>query len=121
MRMTRSFWAGMVLGIAALPLPAQPVNDLDTSGEFFIISSVDLNKRQILLKLPTEVTALMRVDADTRYFEEGGKAMQLTSLRAGDTAYITTKRIGEQTVAISIRKGPMTLEILRQRYLGSKK
>ena len=121
MKMTRSFWPGMVLGIAALALSAQPANDLDTSGEFFIISSVDLNKKQILLKLPTEVTALMRVDADTRYFEEDGKAMKLTDLRAGDTAYITSKGSVGQTVAIRIRKGPMTLEILRQRYLGSKK
>jgi hypothetical protein len=120
MNMTRSFWAGIVLAIAARPMPAQTA-DPNPSGDFFIISSVDLSKRQILLKLPTEVTELMRVDRDTQYIGEGGKAIGLGDLRAGDTAFITSKRSGEQTVAIGIRKGPMTVEILRQRYLSSKK
>lgn len=104
--------------IAALAVLAQAA---DTAGDFFIISSVDLSKKQILLKLPTEVTELMRVDAGTRYFEQHGKAIQLTDLRAGDTVYITTKGSGNRPVAVAVRKGPMTLEVLGQRYLKSKK
>src|SRR6266478_2297852 len=42
-------------------------------GDFFIVSSIDLAKKQLLLKRPTEVTELMRVDGETRCFEERGK------------------------------------------------
>jgi hypothetical protein len=104
--------------ITVLPLLAQVA---DTSGDFFIISSVDLSKGQILLKLPTEVTELMRVDAGTRYFDSHGKPIKLTDLRAGDTVFITAKGSGDRPVAVAVRKGPMTLEVLGQRYLKSKK
>jgi hypothetical protein len=40
-------------------------------GDFFIVSLIDLAKNQILLKRPAEVTELMRVEGETRYFEEG--------------------------------------------------
>jgi hypothetical protein len=92
-----------------------------TDGDFFIVSSVDLGKKQILLKRPTEVTELMRVDGETRYFDEHGKAIKLTDLRAGDTVYLTSKRSGEQSIAVTIRVGPMTLDVLQERYLKSRK
>ena len=90
-------------------------------GDFFIISSIDLAKRQILLKRPTEVTELMRMDGETRYFEENGKPMRLADLRAGDTVFIISKSAGGQPVAVTIHKGPMTLDVLRERYLKSTK
>jgi len=90
-------------------------------GDFFIVSSIDLAKRQILLKRPTEVTELMRVDGETRYFEEGGKPMRLAELRAGDTVFIMSKPTVGQPVAVTIHKGPMTLDVLRERYLKSRK
>ena len=89
------------------------------NGDFFIVSSIDLAKKQILLKRPTEVTELMRVDGETRYFEERGKPIRLTDLRAGDTVFITSKPTGGQSVAVAIHKGPMTLDMLRERYLKS--
>jgi hypothetical protein len=92
-----------------------------TDGDFFIVSSIDLGKNQILLKRPTEVTELMRVDGDTRYFEERGKAIRVTDLRAGDTVYILSKLKGGQTIATAIRRGPMTVEVLRARYLNTNK
>src|SRR5260370_957552 len=89
-------WAATVVAMAVPPLLPQdvksPSRDVSTSGEFFIISSVDLDKRQILLKLPTEVTQLMRVDDRTRYLDARGKAIKLPDLRAGDTVYITSNR-----------------------------
>ena len=90
-------------------------------GDFFIVSSVDLGKRQILLKRPTEVTELMRVDGETRYFDEHGKTIRLTDLRAGDTVFLTSKRSGEQSIAVTISKGPMTPDVLHERYLKSRK
>ena len=102
---------------------AQPVKSLkvNATGDFYIVSSVDLSKQQILLKLPTEVTELMRVDGGTKYFDDHGSSIKLSDLRSGDTVYIASRRAGEQPVAVTIRRGPMTLEVLRERYLGGKK
>jgi hypothetical protein len=87
------------------------------SDEFFIVSSVDLSKNQLLLKRPTEVTDVMRVDGTTRYLGEDGKPVGLSDLRAGDTVYIRSKPGTGGSVAIEIRKGPMTVAELRRRYL----
>jgi hypothetical protein len=114
-----------ILALLATPMFAQsgtgPAGTVFSKGEFFIVSSIDLAKKQILLKRPTEVTELMRVDGETRYFEERGKPIRLTDLRAGDTVFITTKPAGGQSVAVTIHKGPMTLDLLRERYLKGAK
>jgi hypothetical protein len=96
-------------------------SDVPTPGDFFIISSVDPAKSQLLLKLPTEVTEVMRVGDQTRYLDEDGKSMNLNDLRAGDTVYITSRPGSGGLVAIQIRKGPMTITELRRRYLQRKK
>jgi hypothetical protein len=98
-----------------------PASSEFAKGDFFIVSSIDLAKKQILLKRPTEVTELMRMDGETRYFEESGKPMRLADLRAGDTVFIMSKTAGGQPVAVTIHKGPMTLDVLRERYLKSAK
>jgi hypothetical protein len=94
--------------------------DAPAAGDFFIISSVDPAKSQLLLKLPTEVTEVMRVGDETRYIDEDGKAMTLADLRAGDTVYITSRPGRGGLVAIQIRRGPMTVTELRRRYLQRK-
>ena len=108
--------------IATLPLCSQSVKShtlaAPNSGDFFIISSVDLSKKQLLLKLPTEVTELMGVNDRTRYFDDVGKPVKLNDLHAGDTVFVTSTRNGDRPIASIIRKGPMTLEVLRQRYLS---
>ena len=114
-----------ILALLATPAFAQlgtgPAGTDFGKGDFFIVSSIDLAKRQILLKRPTEVTELMRVDGETRYFEESGKAIRLTDLRAGDTVFITSKPTGGQSVAVTIHKGRMTPDMLRERYLKGAK
>jgi hypothetical protein len=92
---------------------AKPGTGRAPSDEFFIISSVDLGKNQLLLKRPTEVTEVMRVNESTRYLDENGRPLKLSDLRAGDTVYISSKG----AVALQIHKGPMTLTELRRRYL----
>jgi hypothetical protein len=73
----------------------------------------------VVVKHPTEVTEVMRVDAHTKCIDQGGKAIALTDLRAGDTVYIM---LGSKTeAALEIRKGPMTVAELQRRYLRSKK
>jgi hypothetical protein len=91
----------------------------NTNGgeQFFIVSSVDITKRQLLLKEPTEITQLIQVNDKTRYTDRTGKAMQFGDLRAGDTIYIRSTATSEGRVAASIRKGPMTLQELQRHYL----
>lgn len=91
----------------------------NTNGgeQFFIVSSVDITKRQLLLKEPTEITQVIQVNDKTRYTDRTGKAMQFGDLRAGDTIYIRSTTTAAGRVAVSIRKGPMTLEELRRHYL----
>lgn len=84
--------------------------------EFFIVSSVDITKKQLLLKEPTEITQLIQVNDKTRYMDKDGKPLQFGDLRAGDTIYIRSTRTAAGRVAVSIRKGPMTLEELRRHY-----
>lgn len=88
-----------------------------SADEFFIISSVDPAKNQLLLKQPTEVTELVRVSDATTYVDKDGKPLKLADLRAGDTVYVTLNRAGAIPSASRVRKGPMTTEELRRRYL----
>ena len=86
--------------------------------DFFIVSSVDVKKKQIVLKRPTEVTELLMVTEKTVCESEQGEPLKFESLRAGDTVYVTSRRNPEgMRTAVRIRKGPMTIEELRRRYL----
>jgi hypothetical protein len=89
------------------------------AGEaFFMISSVDVPKSQILLKRPTEVTLLMKVNDKTQIRDENGKSLHLSDLHAGDTVWVkSSDSIKDQPLAISIRKGPMTVQDLHRYYL----
>jgi hypothetical protein len=87
--------------------------------QFFIISSVDPAKQQLVLKRPTEVTTLMRVDDKTAFLDEDGAPLRLTDLRAGDTVYVLSRQTGGTgPTASRIRKGPMTLAELHKHYLN---
>ncbi len=87
--------------------------------EFFIISSVDPAKHQLVLKRPTEVTTLMHVSDATTYFDESGKPLRLADLRTGDTVYVlSTTQADTGPTASRIRRGPMTLAELHKHYLS---
>jgi hypothetical protein len=86
-----------------------------SAGEFFIISSIDPVKEQLLVKRPTEVTQIMRVNAQTKYFDRAGKPIGLMDVHAGDTVYITSSPTSG--VALDVRKGTMTVSELHRRYL----
>jgi hypothetical protein len=89
----------------------------NSHGEsFYIIGSVDQAKSQILLKVPTEVTTLIKVDGKTQFVDETGKSIKLTDLQTGATVWVTASG-GDQPVATRIRKGPMTVADLHQLYL----
>ena len=73
----------VTLGLFPHPVDAQP----SPPDEFFIVSSVNSAKHELLVKMPTEVTQVMRVDDGTKYFDRHGKSIGLADLRAGDTVF----------------------------------
>jgi len=95
----------------------RPATSRQPTDEFFIISSVDSAKNQLLLKRPTEVTEVMRVDEATAYHDENGTSIKLVDFRAGDTVYVTSTPGQGGALALQIRKGPMTVAELERRYL----
>ena len=110
-----------LLAALALIVPARADQKISSGSndEFFIISSVDTPKHQLVLKRPTEVTVLMHVDDKTAYLDANGKPLRLADLRAGDTVYVNgTVRSDGELLAQRIRKGPMTVQELHKRYLN---
>jgi len=104
-------------GFSLAAQSGRPAGNTNGGEQFFIVSSVDITKRQLLLKEPTEITQLIKVNDKTRYTDRTGKAMQFGDLRAGDTIYIRSTATSAGRVAVSIRKGPMTLQELQRHYL----
>jgi hypothetical protein len=107
---------------ALAPAPARTsaaTQDKKTSsGEaFFIVASVDQSKSQFLLKRPTEVTLLVKVDANTKYLDDSGQPLKSTDFRAGDTIWLSSSGDGDDPTAVRIRKGEMTVAELHRSYL----
>jgi adenylosuccinate synthase len=115
------FASGSLAAAAALAVPAvwaaQNGAAKQTRDQFFIISSVDVPKHQMVLKLPTEVTLTMKVNDKTLIVGEKGQRMDIKQLRSGDTVYITSVSTASGQVATKIRLGPMTVQELHRRYL----
>ncbi|MGH9406577.1 MAG: hypothetical protein ACRD3D_12175 [Terriglobia bacterium] len=102
------------------PAPAQ-ASAAAPAGDFFIITSVNLQLHELFLKAPTEVTELMLVSPSTKLLDEIGKPLALKDLRAGDTVYVTsTHSQSGEAMAQRIQIGPMTAEVLHSRYLNVK-
>ncbi len=88
-----------------------------TAGEFFIVSSVDVKQKQIVLKRPTEVTEPIQISDKTIYLDEEGKKIPFEDLRAGDTVWVSLSGKAEGVrIAGVLRKGSMTAEELHRRY-----
>jgi len=113
-----------ILAALSLRTPALAANgqdpDTKSSGEqFYIISSVDLAKRQLFLKHPTEVTELVLFGDSTACLDEHGKTFPCKKLRAGDTVFVTTKRAaGSTPTTLRIRLGGMTVDEVHRKYMG---
>jgi hypothetical protein len=114
-----------LLGVALILLvpprraPASPGVSAAIRDEFFVVSSIDVGKRRLVLKRPSEVTVVVLVNDRTTYRAEDGRPLTLSDLRAGDTLYIVLgSDAGVEKTAVSIRRGPMTVEELQRRYLS---
>jgi len=100
-------------------VPALKANVKSTSGEeFFITTSVDAAKHQLVLKRPTEVTLLIQTNDQTAITGESGEQMKIGDLRTGDTVFVTFKPGTNPPLALRIRKAPMTVAELHRRYLN---
>ena len=88
------------------------------SGEqFLIVASVDRQKSQLLLKYPTEVTALVKLSPNSQFLDATGKPIKLSDLRTGDTVWATLTGDPANPTATKIRLGQMTVADLHRYYL----
>jgi len=108
-----------LLAAASLALRAGAQTKKTSGGEeFFIVSSMDPSKSQVLLKRPTEVTLLMKISDKTVILDVTSKPLHLTDLHAGDTVWVTSTGSADSgPIALRIRKGPMTVELLHRYFL----
>ena len=121
-RSVRTIPAGVFLCVGVMLMPGitrtqNSQGELRRGEKFFIVSSVDTKKHQIVLKLPTEVTDVVEVTPATTYRDEKGRSIKFEDLRAGDTIYATLRQNAKGVLTVvSIRRGPMTIEELHRRY-----
>ena len=108
-----------LLAAASLAVRVQAQNKKTSGGEeFFIVSSIDSAKSQVLLKRPTEVTLLMKITDKTVILDSNTKPLHLTDLHSGDTVWVTSSTTADSgPTALTIRKGPMTVELLHRYFL----
>ena len=105
---------------SAGPARAQsPMTPADTRSEqFYMISSVDMQKHQIVLMRPTQLTVVATTNDQTAYLGEQGQKVALKDLRAGQTVWATTRKDKTgQVVAIRVRAGAMTVAELHKLFL----
>ncbi len=116
---TLLIFAAALLGAIGALLASAQLKKNARGEEFFIIASIDLQKSQLLVKRPTEVTLLMLTNERTEFLAEDGARLKLSDLRSGDTVWVllTSAPDGKQ-LALRIRKGPMTVAELHRLYLA---
>ena len=86
--------------------------------EFFMISSVDQQKHQVVLMRPTQLTVAADFGPQTVCVGEKNEKMTPKDLRAGDTVWAIIKPGKNGAVnALRIREGAMTQTELRALYL----
>ena len=90
----------------------------ETRNEFFIVSEVRLKRHQLVLEMPTQITKKVLLNDKTVFENRHGQRLPLTDIRAGDTVYVTYAQEKGESVALTIRQGPMTVAILHQRYFN---
>jgi len=105
---------------ASAPAWAQ-ANPKNAQGEeFFIISSVNMQKHQVVLMRPTQLTVVASFSDNTTYTDEKGQKLAISAMKAGDTVWAVVKRAANGTVTVlRLRQGAMTPAELHTLYLGN--
>jgi len=102
---------------AASAYSTVPGKKTSAGEQFFIVASLDLQKSQLLLKYPTEVTLLVKATEQTKFVDDAGKPIKLSDLRSGDTVWVTSTGTADSATALKVRKGQMTVADLHRYYL----
>jgi hypothetical protein len=97
--------------------PSKEVVKTVSGEQFFIVASIDKQNSQVLLKRPTEVTVLVKIDSKTKYFSDSGKPETLANFRAGDTVWVKLSGDGPEPSLIQMRQGEMSLADLHRYFL----
>ena len=109
-----------VLVTLAVSIPASAqTNPKNAQGEeFFIVSSVNLQKHQVVLMRPTQLTVVATIGPQTSYIGEKGQKLDVKAMKAGDTVWAITKAASDGSViAVRLRQGAMTPAELHKLYL----
>lgn len=102
----------------AMPVWAQAHPKNAQGEEFFIVSSVDLQKHQVVLMRPTQLTVVATIGPQTAYIGEKGQKLDVKAMKAGDTVWGITKPGPDGSVtAVRLRQGAMTPAELHKLYL----
>jgi hypothetical protein len=89
------------------------------AGDFYIVSSISIAQKQIVLKLPTEVTLLVQTNAQTQFLDETGKPLTLKDLRAGDTVFVVVQKTATGAPIVQrLQRGGMTVDLLHKKYMS---
>ena len=116
-----SFAVAILLTLAvSAPAWAQAHPKNAQGEEFFIVSSVDLQKHQVVLMRPTQLTVVATIGPQTSYLSEKGQKLDVKAMKAGDTVWAITKKERDGTVtAVRLRQGAMTATDLHKLYLSN--
>ncbi len=88
------------------------------SEQFYIISSVDMQKHQVVFMRPTQLTVVATTTDQTAYVGEQNQKLALKDLRAGQTVWATLRKDKSGAVAVlKIREGAMSVAQLHRLYL----
>jgi hypothetical protein len=111
--------AVLALTMGSFAFAQLPKSPTDSSGQrFYIISSVDLQKDQIVLMQPTQLTIVATADDKSAFVGEQGQKLTLKDLRAGQTVWAILRRDkGGKTTIVRLREGAMTIAELHRLYL----
>lgn len=99
------------------PSHSKQVINTPTGEQFFIVASIDKQNSQLLLKRPTEVTVLVKITPSTKYLNDAGKAVSLSTFRAGDTVWAKLSGNSTEPTVTEMREGEMTVADLHRYYL----
>ncbi|HKW90004.1 MAG TPA: hypothetical protein VJN21_14730 [Candidatus Acidoferrales bacterium] len=121
MKCALPIFTAMLAIVLSAPLPAQMrKTPSESRGEqFYVISSVDMQKHQIVFMRPTQLTVVATTNDQTTYVgEQSQQKLALKDLRAGQTVWATIRKdkSGDLTVA-RVREGAMTVAELHRLYL----
>lgn len=116
-----SFAVAILVALAvSAPAWAQAHPKNAQGEEFFIVSSVDLQKHQVVLMRPTQLTVVATIGPQTSYIGEKGQKLDVKTMKAGDTVWAITKTERDGTVtAVRLRQGAMTAADLHKLYLSN--